>query len=373
MRALLAYLAAPTRPPEYCFRPAGHKRAASGCNGLCVWAHLASNTVLLLSIPGTPPPATSASGILPLSIASIPLLPSAANAGSSLALHSSPASPLAGWAPPSKPSAAIQATPPFHLASSFSPILVRKIEVLEFIEMRDLFPDNIALAEHLEALPSHRAPSKAPETREVRAPSTWVAAFSTYVAIVAAEHPGRVRDMLAYLRLLVSEAQKYGGSGWITYDQVFRRNRPGPEARWDQLDSSLHIAYIATQADSPATPCSICSEVDHSIEDCALTSLTPSTKKVATPPPGAPMRDMVRGIFPRSKRQPLPRSQAAYPSKRICLLWNGGKCAYPGACNYRHVCATCRGQHPAQDCAQTPGFRQNRLPQTQGPPAKDSC
>ena len=107
--------------------------------------------------------------------------------------------------------------------------------------MRDLLPDNIALAERLEALPSHRTTGKTPETREVGALPTWVSAFSTYVAIVAAAHPGRVRDMLAYLRLLVREAQKYGGAGWIIYDQVFRHNGAGPNARWDQLDPSLHI------------------------------------------------------------------------------------------------------------------------------------
>ena len=93
--------------------------------------------------------------------------------------------------------------------------------------MRDLLPDNIALVERLEAPPTHRSPAKASETRGVGALATWETAFSNYIAVVAAAHPGRVRDMLAYMRLLVREAQKYGGTGWITYDQVFRWNRPG--------------------------------------------------------------------------------------------------------------------------------------------------
>ena len=88
--------------------------------------------------------------------------------------------------------------------------------------MRDLLPDNIALAERLEALPSHRTPTSSPETREVGALATWVTAFATYIVIVAVAHPGRVRDMLAYMRLVVREAQKFGGTGWLTYDQVFR-------------------------------------------------------------------------------------------------------------------------------------------------------
>ena len=95
------------------------------------------------------------------------------------------------------------------------------------MEIRDLLPDNIALVERLEAPPTHRSPAKASETRGVGVLATWETAFSNYIAVVAAAHPGRVRDMLAYMRLLVREAQKYGGTGWITYDQVFRWNRPG--------------------------------------------------------------------------------------------------------------------------------------------------
>ena len=221
--------------------------------------------------------------------------------------------------------------------------------------MRDLLPDNIALAERLEALPSHKTPAKAPKAREVGALSTWVAAFTTYIAVVAEVHPGRVWDMLAYLRLLVREAQKYGGMEWITYDQVFRRNKPGPDARWDQLDPSLHIAYITAQAEPLATLCSICSEVDHSAEHCALSSLAPATKKAL------PWRDMTRGTPQKVRRLAPTRPQPPPTSKRICLSWNRGKCAFPGVCNYQHVCVTCRGQHPAQECSQiTPdsGFRQ---------------
>ena len=238
--------------------------------------------------------------------------------------------------------------------------------------MRDLLPDNIALAERLEALPSHRTPTSAPETREVGALATWVTAFATYIAIVAVAHPGRVRDMLAYMRLVVREAQKFGGTGWLTYDQVFRRNRPGSDARWDQLDPSLHIAYIASQADTPITPCAICSEVDHSTEDCALCTVTPPTKKASVASSGA--RDMGRSGLSRPKRQLPARALPNTTSKHICLSWNRGKCAFPGACNFQHICATCRGQHAAHDCSQTPpdsGYRQLRPPQPQSQTTKE--
>jgi hypothetical protein len=264
------------------------------------------------------------------------LLPSTATAGASLTITSpsTPTSslPSALGVQPLKMSAVVASSAPtalvFSLASSFPPIpgkLVHKIQSLEFIEMRDLLPDNIALAERLEALPTHRAPFKTPETREVGALSTWVSAFCTYVAVVAAAHPGRVRDMLAYMRLIVREAQKYGGSGWITYDQVFRRNRAGPGARWDNLDPSLHIAYISAQADTPAVPCSICSEVDHIADHCTLASLAPTTKTASPSRAGPLSRDWVRGLNTRPLKHPLtPRSQASGSPKRICISWNRG-------------------------------------------------
>ena len=66
------------------------------------------------------------------------------------------------------------------------------------------------------------------------------------------------------MRLIIREATKYGGLGWATYDSVFRRNRTGPSASWDDLDPSLHVLYVAGQGASPAVPCTACNEADHS-------------------------------------------------------------------------------------------------------------
>ena len=159
---------------------------------------------------------------------------------------------------------------PFKIASSIVPILaklVKKIQSLDFVEMRELLPDNIALTERLAALPSGLAQTKTPTEREIggdRALITWVSSFATYIAIVAEAHPDRVTDMLAYMRLVTREASKFGGTGWLTYDLVFRRNHEGPGQRWNYLDASLHQVYIASQRDKVAIPCKHCHEIDHS-------------------------------------------------------------------------------------------------------------
>ena len=75
---------------------------------------------------------------------------------------------------------------------------------MEFIEMRELLPDNLALAERLEALPGPASQvGRNSDQREIGSLLTLLSCFATYVAIVAEVHPGRVRDMLAYMRLVV--------------------------------------------------------------------------------------------------------------------------------------------------------------------------
>ena len=85
---------------------------------------------------------------------------------------------------------------------------------LPFVAMRELLPDNIALMEHLEALPGAAGGSRdMPQQREVPSLLTWVASFVTYVAIVAEKWPEKIKSLLAYMRLLIREAQHHGGKG----------------------------------------------------------------------------------------------------------------------------------------------------------------
>ena len=293
---------------------------------------------------------------LPTSLADFPLLPPSSKqaplvlpAIPAVTTSSSGGPRMATDAAIPKKSPIAPAIPPFTLASSLPPIpgkLASRIQALEFVEMRDLLPDNIALGERLEALPSHTAHLKAPETRNIGSLYTWVSAYSTYVAIVAEVHPDRVKDMLAYMRLLVREASNHGGQGWLTYDQVFRRNRAGTNQRWDQLDPSLHISYIVTHGGPVSKPCGNCNEVDHATEECALTPLVPAPKF-------SPLQHSAIAGESRPTRCTVP-GRLAQPAKRICLSWNKGRCMFPGSCNYQHICASCREPHPQRDCPHYP-------------------
>lgn len=293
-----------------------------------------------------------ASPRLPLSLPSIPLIPATAGMSApslQLPTVTTPAitSPLGrgggirGTAPNPKP-------PPFKIANSIVPIpakLVRKIQALEYVDMRELLPDNIALAERLAVLPTGCAPPKQPGGREIggdRALLSWVSSFATYIAVVAEAHPGRVNDMLAYMRLIIREASKFGGTGWLTYDAVFRRNQEGTPAPWSYLDASLHQVYIASQREKTVVPCKHCHEIDHLPSECAIVSLLP--KSAAPPLEPTPERPTSKG------KRPAPYSR----QRPICASWNTGNCKFPGRCSYAHVCLACYGAHPAVACKERP-------------------
>ena len=128
--------------------------------------------------------------------------------------------------------------------------LVQRIQKLEFVDLRELLPDNLALSEKLEALCVAHASN--PEQWEITKIVTWTSCMATYIASVAAAHPERVRDMLAYMHLLVREGHKYGSSGWLKCDLIFRKNNSRPSARWDHLDPSQSLLTMAILLASPA-------------------------------------------------------------------------------------------------------------------------
>ena len=259
------------------------------------------------------------------------------------------------------------------MASSFAPIpakLVKRIHKMEYVDLRELLPDNLALSEKLEALPVHATHGLNPEHREITKIVTWVSCMATYIAIAAQAHPLRVRDMLAYMRLMVREGHKHRGTGWLKYDAIFRKNNPGPFARWDHLDPSL-LTIVANQGYTPRLPCYHCQELDHTANECALAPLEQS--KLGS----APMKGM--GPLRKGKR-PAPYDTVPYsprystiqdhpqgssntfshfrqgPGPRpICISWNRGQCAVPSGCSYAHVCPTCNSEsHRARDCPKTP-------------------
>lgn len=113
-------------------------------------------------------------------------------------------------------------TPGLSLSPASEPFpakLVERVRSGQFVEMRDLLTDNIALLQQLEVFrgqcPLQTLPGALkPRLRDVVSLPSWMYCFLAYVAIRSRDPA--TRDMLAYARLLIREAQRHGGSGGWT-------------------------------------------------------------------------------------------------------------------------------------------------------------
>ena len=237
--------------------------------------------------------------------------------------------------------------PASHPGLSLSPasdpiphLLVQRIQAGQLVEMRDLLVDNIALINQLTSLNSTVSLplSTVSRTRLREVPNliSWLYCFNVYVAVCKTDPA--TRNMLAYSRLLIQEALRHGGSGWMEYDRVFRRQLSiNPSMPWNTLEPSLQAATVLGQRTSSGIFCSICQECYHTANQCAL----------------APLQQQVRGSdglsMPSSNCPPRrPKSLA-----RICVSWNKGRCTVSG-CTYRHICAGCHRNHKARVCPDLP-------------------
>ena len=137
--------------------------------------------------------------------------------------------------------------------------LVEKIRSRQFVEMRELLVDNISLLQHLEATQGQMAVqtlgSSRPRLREVASLASWCYCFLGYVAVLTDDMT--TRHQLAYARLLIREAQRHGGLGWLDYDRAFRQQLAAdPGIPWNTINPGLQAATMATQrhARSRASP-----------------------------------------------------------------------------------------------------------------------
>lgn len=216
--------------------------------------------------------------------------------------------------------------------------LVQRIQSGQFVDMRDLLADNVHLLNQLTSLHGATALPLATinrtRLREIPSLASWLYCFNAYVA-VRTQDP-LTRQMLAYSRLIIREALRHGGVGWLEYDRVFRRQLSiNPTLPWKTLEPGLQAATILSQRTSSGMMCNLCRESDHTTHQCALAPLQQQlTVQSQTSPP------------PRPWRRPE-------TLLRICVAWNKGQCNR-ARCSYRHVCATCQRSHKARDCPDTP-------------------
>ena len=231
------------------------------------------------------------------------------------------------------------------LSLSAAPVpakLVTRIQSGQFVEMRDLLGDNVALSQHFEAVHSSLPAatllplSTRPRLREVSSLQSWIYCFLTYIAVRTSDQT--TRDWLVYARLMVRQASLHGGQGWLDYDRLFRQQAAlDPTLSWNSLHPSLMASTILNQRAAGGSFCTVCQGFDHTAAQCALAYLRHPTRQ-----------------DPSTSRAPPLRQQGS--QQPVCWSWNDGQCCFhPNPCFRLHQCATCGStSHRARDCRDTP-------------------
>lgn len=90
----------------------------------------------------------------------------------------------------------------------------------------------------------------------------WVYCFLVYITI-RCQDP-LTKDLLTYAQLIIQEARRQGGLGWLSYDTIFRQNVAVLNtANWTTLELGLHASIFVSERDGQGLFCTFCSEGDH--------------------------------------------------------------------------------------------------------------
>ena len=236
---------------------------------------------------------------------------------------------------------------PFALAESLPVIpasLVEKISKGQYIELSELLQDNILLSKRnvmgsgttAESGHTHRY-KKREFTKDEAGLLSWTQCFVAYTAIVCAQNPNRLGDLLAYMVIMINEARRFKYQGWLTYDEMFRQSAAKSKTTtWSELNGTLYATTFLSQQKGESVTCQTCSSSDHHTSQCAL-----SERKHA-----------YRAASPVSSfRRKRARSKSPEKSTQVCYAWNDGKCTRGNACKYKHyVCLKCGDDHKAMHC-----------------------
>ena len=200
---------------------------------------------------------------------------------------------------------------PLMLSSALPPIPTKVVEKIlkgDNLDMKELLADNVALLRRIQEVNAginHQAITTTSKLREIADPLTWTYCMLSFLA-VKVPHP-ETRQIVAYMQIIIDLARKHPGSGWLSYDTLFRQQmNAGGTSHWNELNTSLMAATVlSNRGGESGKLCQSCMATDHVQADCALVSLDNSLTNTRQLP--GPTRTQPRRVFP----------PAPYPPQRV--------------------------------------------------------
>ena len=224
--------------------------------------------------------------------------------------------------------------------------LVKRIIRGDYLDMAEMLSNNMeverwrALAES-EGTPSPRSVGR----REVPDMLSWLHCFSLYAAIVCAHRPDRARQMWAYQALMITEARRCGGRGWLLYDATFRQQAASRDnADFSRLNQALYATTFLAYGNRRQS-CPNCMLPDHTGQECALHIPRPAPATGVSIGSYQEKHTSSRYFDERSRGEPRKKRFRRGP----CFAWNDGMCTAQ-QCQWEHVCSKCGGDHRKPMC-----------------------
>ena len=86
------------------------------------------------------------------------------------------------------------------------------------------------------------------QLREIPDLLNWVSCFGVYAAVLMSKHPGKRRQPFAYQTMIVWEAIRCGGNGWVHYDSFQQQVAGKVDADWSELNAFLYAVTFLAQS-----------------------------------------------------------------------------------------------------------------------------
>ena len=114
--------------------------------------------------------------------------------------------------------------------------------------MAELLLDNMELKRRRDMREiASSACGQQPNRREVPDLLSWVQCFGMYAAVLFSSQPDKTQQLYAYQTMIVREARRCGGKGWLAYDQIFRQQAAVRATDWSKLNNSLYVTTFLQQ------------------------------------------------------------------------------------------------------------------------------
>ena len=83
--------------------------------------------------------------------------------------------------------------------------------------MAELLRDNLEVQRCVSSQKQSSAQAAQSRSRRREVPDllSWVSCFGTYMAVLTDKYPEKIKQLLAYQTLIVREARRCGGDGWL--------------------------------------------------------------------------------------------------------------------------------------------------------------